>query len=96
MLSITDLLDFIDLDRATVELVSKATGLPVAESTTLASQLLATEQGVSILHHMYLDQISAATAPAALPCQENIRQSYRHFSRKYPIPGLQKKVSCAP
>ena len=60
MLSITDIKDFIDLDRETVFIVTGATGLSPEESTLLARQLLASEQGLAILHHMFLDQIAAA------------------------------------
>ena len=44
MLSITDLLDFIALDRETVQIVNDATQLPEAEATAMASELLRTHQ----------------------------------------------------
>jgi hypothetical protein len=93
VLSITDLLDFIDLDRETVELVNNAMRLPVDESITLARQLLATEHGLIILHHMYRDQISDAVADTALSRETALRQAYRHFSRKYPIPELDQALT---
>ena len=46
MLSITDLLDFIDLDRETVQIVNDATRLSEAESAAMASEFLRTHRGI--------------------------------------------------
>jgi hypothetical protein len=62
MLSITDLLDFIDLDRETVQIVNDATQLPEAEATAMASELLRTHRGIYLLHEMFKDQIAEAAA----------------------------------
>ena len=43
MLSITDLLDFIDLDRETVQVVNRATRLPDEEAAAMAAELLRTQ-----------------------------------------------------
>ena len=86
MLSITDLMDFIDLDADTVQVVNNATGLPVADSATLARQLLATENGISILDHMFRDQIADAAAAFQLSREKELRRAHTYFSRKYPIP----------
>jgi len=88
MLSITDLMDFIDLDVETIRIVNSATQLPVAESTILAKQLLATENGISILHHMFRDQIAAAAENVLFAEEMALRQAYKYFSRKYPIPRM--------
>ncbi len=81
MLSITDILDFVDLDRETINVIGTATQLPSEETITLARQLLATEQGVSIVHHMYRDQIANASASR----KKELHQAYLYFSRKYPL-----------
>lgn len=39
MLSITDLLDFIDLDRETVQVVNRATRLPDEEAAAMAARV---------------------------------------------------------
>ena len=92
MLSINDIKDFIDLDRETVFIVTGATGLSPEESTLLARQLLASEQGLTILHHMFLDQIAAA-ADDFLPARaESLRAAYVYFSRKYPLPNLPRQA----
>jgi len=88
MLSITDLMDFIDLDMETIRIVNSATQLPVAEATSLAKQLLATEHGISILHHMYRDRIAAAAGNLLAAEEMALRQAYKYFSRKYPIPRM--------
>ena len=84
MLSITDLRDFIDLDVETVRAVESATGLSEALSATLARQLLGSANGLSILHHMFCDQIADASAGQAL----ELRRAYAYFSRKYPLPDF--------
>ncbi len=81
MLSITDILDFVDLDRETINVIATATQQPADEAITLARQLLATEQGVAIVHHMYCDQITGASASR----QKELHQAYLYFSRKYPL-----------
>lgn len=88
MISITDVKDFIDLDKETVFAVHLALGLPADEAITLAYQLLASETGLIILHHMFRDQIADAEMNF-LPSRENeIRQAYAYFSRKYPLPHV--------
>ena len=88
MLSITDLLDFIDLDKETVHVVTRATGLADAEGTTLARQLLSSQPGIHTLHHMYRDQIAEAGARFDLSREKELRRAYTYFSRKYPMPHM--------
>lgn len=88
MLSIIDLRDFVDLDIETVRAVQNATQLPDEEAITLARQFLATEQGVTILHHMFRDQIASAAAAFNFSREQELRQAYTYFSRKYPIPEV--------
>ncbi|MCB1901244.1 hypothetical protein [Cognatazoarcus halotolerans] len=90
MLSITDLLDFIDLDVETVRAVSHATGLAAEESAVLAQQLLSSAQGLSVLHHMFLDQIADAEANFHWSREKEMRRAYAYFSRKYPLPGVSR------
>jgi len=88
MLSITDLKDFIDLDHETVQIVHDATGLPDAQATALALELLKTARGVYTLHEMFRDQISAAAAGYQLSREQSLRRAYAYFARKYPMPRL--------
>ena len=88
MISITDIKDFIDLDKETVFAVRLALGLPAAEAITLAHQLLANETGLIILHHMFRDQIADAEMNHQPSREYEIRQAYAHFARKYPLPHV--------
>jgi hypothetical protein len=88
MLSITDLRDFIDLDHETVQAVNRATGLSDLESITLARQLLASERGISMLHHMFRDQIADASTRSDLSREQDLRRAYTYFARKYPMPHM--------
>ena len=88
MLSITDLRDFIDLDHETVQAVHRATGLSDPESITLARQLLASERGIHMLHHMFRDQITDASATSDLSREQELRRAYSYFVRKYPMPHM--------
>lgn len=88
MISITDVKDFIDLDKETVFAVHLALGLPAAEAITLAHQLLASETGLIILHHMFRDQIADAVTNYQPSQEHEIRQAYAYFSRKYPLPHV--------
>ena len=88
MLSITDLLDFIDLDRETVQVVNNATRLPEAEATAMASELLRTHRGIYLLHQMFKDQITEAAAACEIVQERSLRKAYAYFSRKYPIPHM--------
>lgn len=60
MISIIDVKDFIDLDKETLYVVHQALGFPTNETIALAQQLLATESGLLVLHHMFRDQIAEA------------------------------------
>ena len=84
MLSITDLTDFIELDFETVVIIARATGLDEPESIGLARQLLGSEDGIALIHHMYRDHIEAPSGQRR-DCRE-LAQSYRRFARKYPLP----------
>ena len=93
MLSITDLLDFPDLDEETIHIVTKATRLPLADSALLARQLLArqllaSEKGLTILHHMFCDQIVEAVGKVQWSREAELRRAYAWFSRKYPAPQM--------
>ena len=88
MLSITDLLDFIDLDRETVQIVNDATQLPEAEATAMASELLRTHRGIYLLHEMFKDQIAEAATAHEISRERSLRKTYAYFSRKYPIPHM--------
>jgi hypothetical protein len=88
VISIIDVKDFIDLDRETVYAVQKALGLPAEETIALAHQLLATEAGLVVLHHMFRDQIADACANRQLYRENEVRHAYAHFARKYPLPHI--------
>ena len=88
MISIIDVKDFMDLDRETVHAVHHALGLSASETITLAHQLLTTETGLTILHHMFRDQIADAEANCQPLREKEIRQAYAYFSRKYPLPHV--------
>ena len=86
MLSIIDVKDFIDLDKETVNAVHHALGLPADEAIALAQQLVASEAGLIVLHHMFRDQIADARANFQPSRENETRQAYAHFARKYPLP----------
>lgn len=88
MLSITDLLDFIDLDRETVQVVNRATQLPDEEAAEIAAELLRTHRGIYLLHEMFKDQIAEAAAACQIVQERSLRKAYAYFSRKYPIPHM--------
>ncbi len=88
MISITDVKDFIDLDKETVYAVHQALGLPADQAITLAHQLLATETGLIVLHHMFRDQIADAKANGQSSREREMRQAYAYFARKYPLPHV--------
>jgi hypothetical protein len=88
VISITDIKDFIDLDKETVYAVHQAQGLPADEAITLAHQLLATETGLIVLHHMFRDQIADAEANRQASRATEMRQAYAYFARKYPMPHV--------
>ncbi|WP_298602268.1 hypothetical protein [Zoogloea sp.] len=88
MLSITDLLDFIDLDRETVQVVNRATRLPEEEAIAIASELLRTHRGIYLLHEMFKDQIAEAASACEVVQERSLRKAYAYFARKYPIPHM--------
>ncbi len=91
MISIIDVKDFIDLDKETVNAVHQALGLPADEAIVLAHQLLSTETGLVVLHHMFRDQIVDAGANVQPSRENELRKAYAHFARKYPLPHILKE-----
>lgn len=85
MLSITDLLDFIEVDWETVQIVGEATGLPGDQAHGLARELLKTQQGLYLVHQMFKDQLSAAEAQFDFLRRRQLQRAYGFFSRKYPL-----------
>lgn len=73
MLSITDLLDFIDLDKETVQVVDRATRLPDEEAAAMAAELLRTHRGIYLLHEMFKDQIAEAAAACEIVQERSLR-----------------------
>lgn len=88
MLSITDLLDFIDLDRETVQVVKDAAHLNEPEAIAMAEDLLKTQRGIYLLHQMFRDQISEAASRFYLSREKSLRRAYTYFARKYPMPRM--------
>jgi len=88
MLSITDILDFIDLDRETVQLVGDASKLSGDEAVALAEDLLKTQRGIYTIHEMFRDEISKAAASFRIAREQRLRKAYAYFSRKYPMPRM--------
>ncbi|MBK7415697.1 MAG: hypothetical protein IPJ38_11885 [Dechloromonas sp.] len=88
VLSIIDVKDFIDLDKETVNAVHQTFGLPADETIALAQQLLSTESGLITLHHMFRDLIADAEANFQSFRENELRQAYAHFARKYPLPHI--------
>lgn len=88
MLSIIDVKDFIDLDNDTIEVVRRTLGVSTDEATTRARQLLANEQGLVILHHMFGDLINEATMNFRADRKFALEQAFASFRRKYPLPHI--------
>lgn len=85
MLSITDLLDFIEVDWETIQVVGVATGLPDDQAHGLARELLKTQQGLYLVHQMFKDQLSAAEQQFDFLRRRQLQRAYSYFSRKYPL-----------
>ncbi len=86
MLSLTDCLDFVDLDAATIEVIAQHEELPVIVAAELGHQLLADLRGIYVLHQMHRTLIEAAAAKGWLDEEKRLRKTYTAFSRKYPVP----------
>ncbi|MBS0367967.1 MAG: hypothetical protein JSS57_02080 [Proteobacteria bacterium] len=85
MLSITDLLDFIEVDWETVQVVRDATGLSDDQSHGLTKELLKTPQGLYLVHQMFRDQLSIAERQFDFLRKRHLNKAYSYFSRKYPL-----------
>lgn len=85
MLSITDLLDFIEVDWDTVQIVGVSTGLHDDQAHGLAKELLKTQQGLYLVHQMFKDQLAAAEQQFNFLRRRELLRAYGYFSRKYPL-----------
>lgn len=86
MLSLTDCLDFIDLDGDTVEVVARHERLPPILAAERGRQLLADAEGIWQLHQMHRGLIEAAAQRGLLAQEKALRRIYTAFTRKYPMP----------
>ncbi|HQR41109.1 MAG TPA: hypothetical protein PLX97_00465 [Gemmatales bacterium] len=86
MLSLTDCLDFIDLDRDTIEVIARHERIPTIVATELGNQLIADLRGIHALHQMHRDLLAQAAERHDLEDEKRLRQTYAAFSRKYPMP----------
>ena len=86
MLSLTDCLDFIDLDRDTIEIIARHERIPTIVATELGNQLIADLRGIHALHQMHRDLLAQAAERQDLEDEKRLRQAYAAFSRKYPMP----------
>lgn len=87
MLSLTDCLDFIDLDRDTIEVIAQHQGLPQILAAELGNQLIADLRGIFTIHQMHRDLLAKAAEDQDLEAEKNLRKAYATFSRKYPMPN---------
>ncbi|MCB1914498.1 MAG: hypothetical protein KDG52_02075 [Rhodocyclaceae bacterium] len=86
MLSLTDCLDFVDLDEATIEVIARHEELPIIVAAELGHQLLGDLRGIYRIHLMHRDLIEAAAESGHLDDEKRLRKSYQAFNRKYPVP----------
>lgn len=87
MLSLTDCLDFIDLDHKTIEIIAEHQNMPLVLAVELGNILLADLRGIWVLHDMHRDLISQAAERGDLERERELRIIYTAFSRKYPVPN---------
>lgn len=86
MLSLTDCLDFIDLDGDTIDVIARHERLPAMLAAQLGNQLLADMRGIWQLHLMHRALIEEAARREQLGHEKDLRRIYAAFSRKYPVP----------
>ena len=86
MLSLTDCLDFIDLDGDTIDVIARHERLPAMLAAQLGNQLLADLRGIWQLHLMHRALIEEAARREQLGHEKDLRRIYAAFSRKYPAP----------
>jgi len=86
MLSLTDCMDFIDLDGDTIEIIARHEHLPAMLAAELGNQLLADQRGIWRLHQMHRELIETAAQRGLLTQEKNLRRTYAAFTRKYPMP----------
>jgi hypothetical protein len=86
MLSLIDCLDFIDLDRATIEVIAEHQHLPSVVAAELGDKLIASAKGIYRIHEMHRDLIEKAARTGHLEREKELRTIYAAFTRKYPMP----------
>ncbi len=86
MLSLTDCLDFIDLDRDTIDVISEHQHIPEVVAAELGDKLLGSLKGIYRIHEMHLDLIAHAAETGHLAREKELRRVYAAFMRKYPKP----------
>ena len=86
MLSLTDCLDFIDLDRATIDIIAEHQGLSEVVATELGNHLVADRRGILVIHDMHRDLIEKAASKGRIDRERELRSIYTRFARKYPMP----------
>lgn len=86
MLSLTDCLDFVDLDAATIEVIASHEDLPMIVAAELGHQLLGDMRGIYVLHQMHRTLIERAAEKGSLDEEKRLRAIYTSFNRKYPVP----------
>lgn len=86
MLSLTDCLDFVDLDAATIEVIAVHEDLPLIVAAELGHQLLGDLRGIYRLHQMHRELIERAAERGTLEEERELRKTYNSFNRKYPVP----------
>ena len=86
MLSLTDCIDFIDLDGDTIDVIAEHEHIPAMVAAELGNQLLADLRGIHCLHQMHRKLIEQAANTGHLAHEKALRRVYTAFSRKYPAP----------
>ncbi len=86
MLTLADCLDFIDLDRDTIDVIAEHEQLPAMVAAELGNALLADLRGIHRLHQMHRELIAHAAEHRHLAHEKTLRQIYARFRRKYPMP----------
>ena len=88
MLSWIDCMDFIDIDRETIDVIASHEHLTLPVATGLADRLIADREGIKTLHRMHRELIARARSSQDSAREQGLTHVYSKFARKYPMPGL--------
>ena len=88
MLTLQEIIDFVEIERSQLEAIAQLEHIPEVVAAELVAELTRTPHGVYRLHNLFLDAIEQAEYAGSRGKVRQLEEMYREFAHRFPKPRV--------